>query len=86
MNPREQRRLIGRNLKLRRLDLGFTKKAVADAAGVNIKTVTRIENGQSSLPLECAPSVVKFLDLGEDIQVLLSPLPRPWGKGVLNQD
>ena len=86
MNQREQRRLIGRKLKLRRLDLGFTKKAVADAVGLNTKTVTRIERGQSSLPLESAPNVVKFLDLGEDIQVLLAPLPKSWGKGMLEQD
>ena len=80
---REQRRLIGRNLKLRRIDLGINKKAVADVAGINIKTLTKIENGQSSLPLESAPEVVKFLDLGEDIRVLLSPFPKQWDKGLL---
>ena len=86
MNTRETRRIIGRNLKNRREDLEKTQKAVATEAGISRTTLWKIENGRSSLPLESTPAVLKFLDLGNDPLVLLKPIPRLWGKGVLKQD
>lgn len=85
MNMRETRRIIGRNLKARRQDLEVSQKEVATHAGISRTTLWKIENGRSSLPLESAPAVLKFLDLGEDPLVLLKPIERTWGKGVLDQ-
>lgn len=86
MNMRQARRIIGRNLKNRREDLGVTQKSVAEFAGLSRTTLWKIEKGRSSLPLEATPGVLKYLDLGDDPLVLLSPIPRPWGKGVLDSD
>ncbi len=85
MNDRVTRRIIGRNLKNRREDLGVTQKAVAVEAGLSRTTLWKIERGRSSLPLESTPAVLKFLDLGEDPLVLLQPIPRSWGEGILEQ-
>ncbi|NEQ52937.1 MAG: helix-turn-helix transcriptional regulator [Leptolyngbya sp. SIO3F4] len=86
MNNRETRRTVGRNLKARREDLGISQKAVAIEAGVSRTTLWKIERGRSSLPLESTPAVLKFLDLGDDPLILLSPIRRVWGKGMLEQD
>lgn len=85
MNDRATRRIIGRNLKNRREDLGVTQKAVASEAGLSRTTLWKIERGRSSLPLESAPALLKFLDLGEDPLVLLAPISRPWGKGIVEK-
>lgn len=85
MNDRVARRIIGRNLKNRREDLGVTQKAVASEAGLSRTTLWKIECGRSSLPLESTPALLKFLDLGEDPLVLLAPIPRPWGKGIVEK-
>ncbi|EKU98112.1 putative transcriptional regulator [Leptolyngbya sp. PCC 7375] len=86
MNMRETRRIIGNNLKARRKDLGVTMRQVAQAGGIGRTTLWKIECGRSSLPLESTPAVLKFLDLGEDPLVLLTPSRRKWGKGMIDQD
>ena len=86
MNMRDTRRIIGKNLKARRQDLGVTMRQVAQAGGIGRTTLWKIESGRSSLPLESTPAVLKFLDLGEDPLVLLTPIRREWGKGMLDQD
>ena len=85
MSMRDTRRIIGKNLKARREDLGVSQKSVADKAGLSRTTLWKIECGRSSLPLEAAPAILKYLDLGEDPLVLLAPIRRTWGKGMLEQ-
>jgi transcriptional regulator with XRE-family HTH domain len=58
---RMSRITIGRNIRLRRKDLGLSQTALAEVIGCNRKMVGQIENGRTSLPLESAPAVVEML-------------------------
>ena len=79
MDLKKSRKQIGSNILHRRIDLGLKQKQVAQVIGVSKFTMSRIERGLSSVPLETAPSLVKFLELGSDVDILLAPPSEAWG-------
>ena len=60
---RTDRITIGRNIRLRRKDLGISQTNLANAIGVHRVTLSKIESGRCSLPFESAPIVIEILKL-----------------------
>lgn len=55
--------LVGAVLQARRKELGFSQTQVAEEAGLNVSTWSRIENGESALTIEQLAAVAARLDL-----------------------
>lgn len=67
---------LGANVRKKRLERGLTQAQVAEAAGIAVETVSRIEGGRlASLSLVLASRVA--VTLGTTIQSLLSSVPGP---------
>lgn len=67
---------LGANVRKKRLERGLTQAQVAEAAGIAVETVSRIEGGRlASLSLVLASRVAATL--GTTIQSLLSSVPGP---------
>ena len=57
------REVFGRNVKARRLELGLTVSAVAEASGVSENSVRRIESGQSGYYMNTLSVIAETLDM-----------------------
>lgn len=55
--------LVGAFLQARRKELGLSQTQVAEEAGLNVSTWSRIENGESALTIEQLAAVAEKLDL-----------------------
>lgn len=60
------------NLKNLRTEKNLTQKQLADASGVNIRQIQRIENGEGDMSNVTLGNAVKLADaLGVDVKELL---------------
>lgn len=60
------------NLKKLRTEKNLTQKQLADASGVNIRQIQRIENGEGDMSNVTLGNAVKLADaLGVDVKELL---------------
>lgn len=55
--------LVGAVLQARRKELGLSQTQIADEAGLNVSTWSRIENGESALTIEQLAAVAARLEL-----------------------
>jgi DNA-binding XRE family transcriptional regulator len=51
----------GRDLKMKRLELGFTQRQFADAVGISQQQLSMIENGRSGASEETAMAIARRL-------------------------
>ena len=67
--PQMHRKMVvmGENIKLARLRRKYTKEQVAERAGISLKTLTNVENGQSSVSIGIYLQVLHVLGLASDI-------------------
>ena len=67
--PQMQRKMeiMGENIKLARLRRKYTKKQVAERAGITIRTLSNIENGASHISIGIYTQVLRVLGLDGDI-------------------
>ena len=72
MEQTELRR-IGRILKERRLQLGYTQEYAAEKAGISYSYYTKIERGQQLPSLEIAVLLAKIFSLSLDQWILNQP-------------
>jgi DNA-binding XRE family transcriptional regulator len=54
---------VAKLIRARRIEIGVTQRAVANAAGVNRKTINRIENGHFSPSLDTFFRICTALDV-----------------------
>ncbi|MEU2450036.1 helix-turn-helix transcriptional regulator [Streptomyces sp. NPDC012765] len=66
-----RRRVIGARIRAARKDAGLTQEALAEAVGIDSKSVHRIEYGTSD------PSLSVLLRLGDALGIPLVELVRP---------
>lgn len=78
MTDRELLRMIGRNVRAARLEVGFTQECLAELVDVHWKTLGRIERGEFPF------AVTTFARLAQHLHVsparLLAGLPAPDAK------
>ena len=58
--------LIGKRIKERRLDLKLTQETLAEAAGIGIQHMSKIENGNTKLSLPCLIALANALNTTVD--------------------
>ncbi|MEV7584372.1 helix-turn-helix transcriptional regulator [Streptomyces erythrochromogenes] len=66
-----RRRIIGARIRAARTDAGLTQEALAEAVGIDNKTVHRIEYGTSD------PTLSVLLGLADALRVSLADLVQP---------
>ena len=57
---------IGRNIRRLRREKGMTQEALAEAAGLSIKMIQKLENGQKGFRMDTIIRVVVTLDVSFD--------------------
>lgn len=58
---------VGKNLKIMRMDRGYTQKEIAVALNVSFQQVQKYETGKNRLPIDKLLALKKFYDVPFDI-------------------
>lgn len=59
----ELQRIVGRNLRRHRLELGYSQEAFADHMGVHRTYFGAVERGERNLTLQTLEKIADFLDV-----------------------
>lgn len=64
---REHRWLVGSNIKAVRSDKGRTQEELAEAVGVDVKTISRAENGRHAITIDLVAAISRALGVPSSV-------------------
>lgn len=70
-STKEYLKEIGEKLKQYRIAKGLSQQELEEKSGVSVKSISRLEQGSSSVQLENFIKLLAALDLGDNINLLI---------------
>ena len=73
------RKLVGRNVRVARVERGMTQERLADVSGFSQQYISDLERGRRN------PTIVSLYELAQALSVTPIELLTPWGQGTASQ-